>query len=480
MLVSRSIGSLLLLAVTAYAANSPVPVVLPLRDSASTPNLVATEAASELRSIGSDAKPPSDNSYSKPATVGTPPKPTSADLMHPKTGKDDAPFDGADGKPHAGPGIFETKKEGTGNVGISGGILHDGLKIPPPHTGKHEIMDIGDPKEGDESVSKPTIDTDGSGESSSYDSTSHHEHKEYTLPGTDTLLDPPINPPAHLADGHEIDLSSISQPLHSFSLSFIMIIFSEIGDKTFLIAALMAMKNPRLQVFTAALSSLIVMSILSAVLGHAVPALIPKKFTAFLAAGLFLVFGVKMIKEGLEMDKGTANVQQELAEVEAELHEKSRDRASSLTLKMEAGALSAPSRSHSLRRNTSSPSLSDSDEDDYASARGIGGGKGPGILEGFQNLAGLLLSPAWVQTFVMTFLGEWGDRSQIATIAMAAGQDYWYVTIGAVSGHAICTGIAVIGGRMLASRISVRNVTLGGAAAFLVFGILYMGEAFYV
>jgi hypothetical protein len=152
MLVSRSIGSLLLLAVTAYAANSPVPVVLPLRDSASTPNLVATEAASELRSIGSDAKPPSDNSYSKPATVGTPPKPTSADLMHPKTGKDDAPFDGADGKPHAGPGIFETKKEGTGNVGISGGILHDGLKIPPPHTGKHEIMDIGDPKEGDESV----------------------------------------------------------------------------------------------------------------------------------------------------------------------------------------------------------------------------------------------------------------------------------------------------------------------------------------
>jgi putative Ca2+/H+ antiporter (TMEM165/GDT1 family) len=236
-----------------------------------------------------------------------------------------------------------------------------------------------------------------------------------------------------------------------------MIIFSEIGDKTFLIAALMAMKNPRLQVFTAALSSLIVMSILSAVLGHAVPALIPKKFTAFLAAGLFLVFGVKMIKEGLEMDKGTANVQQELAEVEAELHEKSRDRASSLTLKMEAGALSAPSRSHSLRRNTSSPSLSDSDEDDYASARGIGGGKGPGILEGFQNLAGLLLSPAWVQTFVMTFLGEWGDRSQIATIAMAAGQDYWYVTIGAVSGHAICTGIAVIGGRMLASRISVRN-----------------------
>lgn len=77
----------------------------------------------------------------------------------------------------------------------------------------------------------------------------------------------------------------------------------------------------------------------------------------------------------------------------------------------------------------------------------------------------------------MTFLGEWGDRSQIATIAMAAGQDYWWVTLGAIFGHAICTFIAVVGGRMLATRISVRTVTLGGAVLFLVFGVLYMYEA---
>jgi len=286
---------------------------------------------------------------------------------------------------------------------------------------------------------------------------SDHEHKEYVQPGTDTLKDPPVNAPLHLSPvdpaGEE---SSISQPMHSFGLSFLMIIFSEIGDKTFLIAALMAMKHPRIVVFTAALSSLIVMSILSAVLGHAVPTLIPKHLTAFLAGGLFLVFGAKMVKEGLEMEKGTGNVQHEMAEVEAELQEKSRNRASSLSRKLESGTL-APSRSHSLRRNTSSPSLSDSDEDDYASARGMGKGGNVGMLEGVQNLAGLLLSPAWVQTFIMTFLGEWGDRSQIATIAMAAGQDYWYVTIGAISGHTICTGIAVIGGRMLASKISVRN-----------------------
>lgn len=50
-----------------------------------------------------------------------------------------------------------------------------------------------------------------------------------------------------------------------------MIIVSEIGDKTFLIAALMAMSHDRAVVFAAAFGALLVMSVLSAGLGHAVP-----------------------------------------------------------------------------------------------------------------------------------------------------------------------------------------------------------------
>src|SRR5690606_28852201 len=118
-------------------------------------------------------------------------------------------------------------------------------------------------------------------------------------------------------------------------------------------------------------------------------------------------------------------------------------------------------------------------------------------FQGLENLVSLLLSPAWVQTFVMTFLGEWGDRSQIATIAMAAGQDYWWVTLGATAGHAICTGIAVLGGRAIAGRVSMKKgmcirpsvldvsdrrlmillVTIGGALAFFVFGFIYLYES---
>lgn len=116
-------------------------------------------------------------------------------------------------------------------------------------------------------------------------------------------------------------------------------------------------------------------------------------------------------------------------------------RAGSRRARSSSSALPAPARSPS---RSPSPPLSPQ------------GAPITNVLSGLNNLCSLLLSPAWVQTFVMTFLGEWGDRSQIATIAMAAGQDYWWVTAGAVFGHSLCTAGAVIGGRAIAGKVSMR------------------------
>lgn len=237
-----------------------------------------------------------------------------------------------------------------------------------------------------------------------------------------------------------------------------MILFSEIGDKTFLVAALMAMRHPRLLVFSAAFSALITMTVLSAVLGHAVPTLIPASYTQFAAAILFLVFAAKMFNEGRGMspDEG---VGEEMKEVEMELEEKeheqrrmrNRRRSSVTPYALEAGR---GGRTRSTNRLPSPPeSVSSASSREVSPERGFSLNT---ITAGTANLFSLLLSPAWVQTFVMTFLGEWGDRSQIATIAMAAGQDYWWVTIGAVAGHGICTAAAVIGGRAIAGRVSLR------------------------
>lgn len=202
------------------------------------------------------------------------------------------------------------------------------------------------------------------------------------------------------------------------------------------------------------------MTILSAVLGHAVPSLIPKTVTKLLAAALFFGFGLKMLKEGREMapDEGMG---EEMKEVEMELEEKEQEqlrmnrRRSSLTPhSLEAGRV-APRQSRSAVNRLPSPpesvSSSSSRESSPSPSRRLGS-----FLAGLNNLFSLLLSPAWVQAFAMTFLGEWGDRSQIATIAMAAGQDYWWVTIGATTAHCLCTAVAVIGGSAIAGRVSMR------------------------
>ena len=240
-----------------------------------------------------------------------------------------------------------------------------------------------------------------------------------------------------------------------------MILFSEIGDKTFLIAALMAMKHPRFVVFSAAFTALIAMTILSAVLGHAVPTLIPKRYTNLLAAGLFLVFGAKMLREGYHIPSNQG-VSEEMKEVEMELEEKEelarkmgRRRSSISPYVLEAGRVNP----RKTRSNTRLPAPPDSPPSSPEGSRSPSPSRNSSLssaVAGINNLFSLLLSPAWVQTFIMTFLGEWGDRSQIATIAMAAGQDYWWVTGGAVSGHAFCTAIAVIGGRAIAGRVSLR------------------------
>ncbi|KAI7889267.1 uncharacterized protein EV154DRAFT_515017 [Mucor mucedo] len=248
------------------------------------------------------------------------------------------------------------------------------------------------------------------------------------------------------------ELGSDGELEKSFVISLLMIIVSEIGDKTFLIAAIMAMKHSRLVVFAAAFSSLAIMSVLSAFLGHVVPNLIPKQYTDVCAALLFLCFGVRMMYEAYYMDD---NDNEEMMEVENELKTvEDRERANKME-EMEVGGLEA----------TSQPALGT-------------GSKPERAKEGLMNLMQLVFSPVFVQTFVLTFLGEWGDRSQISTIALAAANNVYYVTAGVVLGHGMCTAVAVIGGRMLASKISVRTVTFAGSVLFLVFGVFYGFNAY--
>jgi len=254
------------------------------------------------------------------------------------------------------------------------------------------------------------------------------------------------------APAAESDLRALGQ-------AFVMILVSEVGDKTFLIAAILAMRHDRLVVFAGAFGSLVVMSILSAAVGHLLPTLIPKQWTQFAAAVLFLVFGSKMLMEAREMASGSDKIQEEMKEVEEELEEAD---AKIPMEAMEAGVVKAKPRS---RSRPSSPTATSS----ILPVRSF--------IEGTRNCANFFLGPVFVQAFVLTFLGEWGDRSQIATIALAAAHNVYVVSVGTIAGHSICTAVAVLGGRWLSTKISVRHVTFGGSILFLLFAIIYFYEA---
>merc|ERR1719316_877897 len=207
-----------------------------------------------------------------------------------------------------------------------------------------------------------------------------------------------------------------------------MILVTELGDKTFFIAAILAMRHDRTTIFAGAISALAVMTVLSAAIGFALPTVLPRQYTHYAATALFVYFGVRLLLDAKELySKGEGlGPSDELEEVEQSLKEKN--------------------------------------EDDMESA----------VDQKKKNNRALLL-----QAFTLTFLAEWGDRSQITTIALAAAKDPFGVTAGGILGHSFCTGLAVIGGRMVAARISERQVLVCGGVLFLIFAVhsIYVGPS---
>lgn len=215
--------------------------------------------------------------------------------------------------------------------------------------------------------------------------------------------------------------------LPAFLQSLLLILACELGDRTFFVAAILAMKSSRVVIWCGALSALAAMTILSAAIGKAFPLLLDKKWTSMAAALLFTYFGIQLLRDWWRMRNDDADENDELAEVEEELRA------------------------------------------DYDEKKGPAPAVRPRSLG---SIGFALFSPVFAKAFSMTALAEWGDRSQIATIALAASRDMTGVIVGGVVGHAICTGLAVIGGRLLASSISEKAVALMGGILFLIFAVL--------
>ncbi|MBW4467243.1 MAG: TMEM165/GDT1 family protein [Pegethrix bostrychoides GSE-TBD4-15B] len=202
--------------------------------------------------------------------------------------------------------------------------------------------------------------------------------------------------------------------LTAFTAGLLLITVSELGDKTFFITAILAMRHPHRPVLIGAVSALAVMTLISVLFGQ-VATLLPQIYVQWAKVILFLGFGLKLIYDAQSLsDQPAVAEQAEALEVVAEAEAKRPKQQS------ERAVIS--------------------------------------------------------ETFGLVFVGEWGDRTQIATIALAAANPPVGVALGAILGHAICAVLAVACGQMLCGRISERRITLLGGGLFLVFAAVGLYE----
>ncbi|CAK9172403.1 unnamed protein product [Ilex paraguariensis] len=210
-----------------------------------------------------------------------------------------------------------------------------------------------------------------------------------------------------------------------FASAFLLIFFSELGDKTFFIAALLAARNSAAVVFIGTFGALGVMTTISVVIGrtfHYVDDILPFRFgdadlpiDDIAAVCLLVYFGVSTLLEATSSDSQRAEDEQKEAEL----------------------AVSELS------------------------------GDGAGILAAANTI---------ISTFLLVFVAEWGDKSFFSTIALAAASSPLGVIGGALAGHGVATLLAVLGGSLLGTFLSEKVIAYMGGTLFLIFAAVTLAE----
>lgn len=207
--------------------------------------------------------------------------------------------------------------------------------------------------------------------------------------------------------------------LDGFWQSVALVGASELGDKTFFLSAIIAMKEGKGVAFAGSMSALTLLTGASVGLGSLSrqlplellsPGGIPLIDLA--AAGAFGVFGVRMLREASAAE-AAANEEKDEAEHEAEA-----------------------------------------------------------ALSKTRGRLGALLAAA-----SLVFVAELGDKSMIATIALAKDYSAAGVMAGSLVGHAAATGLAVVGGSSLSSYLSPVAISRAGGVLFLVFAAATLAQA---
>jgi putative Ca2+/H+ antiporter (TMEM165/GDT1 family) len=207
--------------------------------------------------------------------------------------------------------------------------------------------------------------------------------------------------------------------LAAFGSSLTAITLAELGDKTFFMALILAVRHRARWVFLGAFAALTAVTLISLALGYGLRELLPQSVVPWLAAALFLGFGLKLLidAQGMTVDA---------AQEEAEEAEEAINAAESSTPLTTTWAV------------------------------------------------------IW-EAFALVFVAELGDRTQFTTIFMATAPAQVFsfagLLTGTLLGHALVTWLAVGAGKWIGQRVNERLLYRLSGGLFLVFGLASLKQA---
>ena len=210
----------------------------------------------------------------------------------------------------------------------------------------------------------------------------------------------------------------VPQGWAAFGASFTAITLAELGDKTFFMALILAARHRARDVFVGAFGALAAVTLLSLALGYGLREMLPQSLVPWLAALLFLGFGLKLLWEAQGMAAEGAG-------------EEERDAEATID---QAEGRGAPART-------------------------------PGAV-------------IW-EAFVLVFLAELGDRTQFTTLFLATAPAFTFAGLlaGTLAGHGLVTGLAVGAGKWIGGRLREQLLYRLSGGLFLVFGLAALHQA---
>ena len=207
--------------------------------------------------------------------------------------------------------------------------------------------------------------------------------------------------------------------LAAFGSSLTAITLAELGDKTFFMALILAVRHRARWVFIGSFAALTAVTLISLALGYGLRELLPQSLVPWLAAVLFLSFGIKLLIDAQGMAANAATEEKEEAE-------------------------------QAINTAESSKAF---------------------------NTAWAVI---W-EAFVLVFIAELGDRTQFTTIFMATAPaqvfSFGGLLAGTLLGHALVTWLAVGAGKWIGQWVNERLLFRLSGGLFLVFGLAALSQA---